>query len=85
MKKFIKVLVGISICIWVGCLGISVEAKGIDTILQGVYIDNLDLSGMTEAEAKEAVSQMVESRLETPICKENGKSCKNISSNSALV
>ena len=50
MKKFIKVLAGISICIWIGCLGISVEAKGIDTILQGVYIDNLDLSGMTEAE-----------------------------------
>ena len=67
MKKIIKVLVGISICIWIGCLGISVEAKGIDTILPGVYIDNLDLSGMTEAEAKEAVSKMVESRLETPI------------------
>ena len=67
MKKFIKVLAGISICIWIGCLGIPVEAKGIDTILQGVYIDNLDLSGMTEAEAKEAVSQMVASRLETPI------------------
>ena len=67
MKKFIKVLVGISICIWIGCLGIPVEAKGIDTILPGVYIDNLDLSGMTETEAKEAVSQMVASRLETPI------------------
>lgn len=71
-----KVLLGISICVWIGCLGVSVEAKGADTILPGVYIDNVDLSGMTETEAREAISQMVETRLETPItlyCPNNNK------------
>ena len=67
MKKFMKVLLGVLICVWLGCLDMSVEAKGEDTILTGVYIDSLDVSGMTAAEAKEAVSQMVEDRLETPI------------------
>lgn len=67
MKKLVKILLGISIGVWIGCLGNSVEAKGNDTILTGVYIDSLDVSGMTEAEAKAAVSQMVENRLETPI------------------
>ena len=67
MKKFIKVLLGVSIGIWISCLGMTVEAKGEDIILKGVYIDNLDLSGMTATEAKEAVDQMVEERLETAI------------------
>lgn len=67
MKKFIKILMGVSICIWLSCQGMFVEAKGDDTILNGVYIDNLNLSGMTATEAKEAVGQMVEDRLNTPI------------------
>lgn len=67
MKKFMKVLLGMSICVWIVCLGVSVEAKGADTILPGVYVDNINLSGMTETEAREAISQMVETRLETPI------------------
>lgn len=58
---------GVSICIWLSCQGMFVEAKGDDTILNGVYIDNLNLSGMTATEAKEAVGQMVEDRLNTPI------------------
>lgn len=67
MKKFIKVLFSVSLCFWICCTGISVEAKGNDTILNGVYIDNVDVSGMTAAEAKEAVSQLIEEKLETPI------------------
>ncbi len=67
MKKFIKVILGVCICFQLCSMGMSVEAKGNDTILKGVYIDNIDVSGMTAAQAQEAVSQAIETKLETPI------------------
>ena len=67
MKKLLKVLLGVSICIQLGCFGVTADAKGNDTILQGICIDEIDVSGMTEAQAKETVESFVEKRLETPI------------------
>ena len=67
MKKFLKVLIGVSICVQLCCIGMSVEAKGTDTILNGVYIDRVDVSGMTAAEANDTISLMVEERMQTPI------------------
>lgn len=67
MKKFLKVLIGVSICVQLCCIGMSVEAKGTDTILNGVYIDSVDVSGMTAAEANDTISLMVEERMQTPI------------------
>lgn len=67
MKKFVKVLGGVLICICLGFCGISAEAKDSGTIVKGVYIDNVDVSGMTGEEAQEVVSQMVKERLNTSI------------------
>lgn len=67
MKKFIKVLFGVSICFQLFCLGMSAEAKGNDTIIKGICIDDIDVSGMTAAEAKVAIQQIIEEKLETPI------------------
>ena len=67
MKKFIKVILGVSICFQIACMGMSVQAKGNDTILSGVYIDNIDVSGMTASEAKIIINQMIAEKMETPI------------------
>lgn len=40
--------------------GMTVQAKGDDTIKTGVYADNIDLSGKTRAEAKAAIEAYVE-------------------------
>ena len=76
MKKLFKVLIGILICVQVGCFGMTVDAKGNDTILKGVKIDGIDVSGMTAMEAEKAIAFLVEQRLETPItlyCANNNK------------
>lgn len=67
MKKLFKVFVGIIIAMQVGTFNLSVEAKSDDTILNGVYIDGVDVSGMTAAQAKETMQGLVEARLEMPI------------------
>lgn len=67
MKKLFKVLLGVFICIQLGCFGMIVDAKGNDTILKGICIDEIDVSGMTAAQAKETIEFLVEERLETPI------------------
>lgn len=67
MKKLIKVMLGVSICMWLSCQGMTVLAKGEDTILKGIYIADVDVSGMTAEEAKDAVTQMIEKRMETQI------------------
>lgn len=67
MKKLLKVLLGVLICIQFGCFGVTVDAKGNDTILQGICIDGIDVSEMTATEAKETIESLVEKRLETPI------------------
>lgn len=67
MKKILGILLGVSACVSFFCVGMSAEAKGNDTILTGIYIDEVNVSGMTAAEAEAAVNQMVEEKLETPI------------------
>lgn len=67
MKNLFKVLAGIFICVLLGCSGMTVQAKGNDTILKGIRIDETDVSGMTEVEAKKAIEALVEQRMETPI------------------
>jgi len=67
MKNLFKVLLGILISIQFSCIGMTVEAKAENTILKGVYIDEIDVSGMTAAQAKETMDLFVEERLSTPI------------------
>lgn len=67
MKNLFKVFLGALICIQFSCLGMTVYAKGNDTILNGVFIDEIDVSGMTAAQAKETIEFLIEERLETPI------------------
>lgn len=67
MKKLFKVLLGVFVCIQLGCFGMKADAKGNDTILDGIFIDEINVSGMTAAQAKETIEFLVEERLETPI------------------
>lgn len=60
-------MLGVSICMWLSCQGMTVLAKGEDTILKGIYIADVDVSGMTASEAEDAVTQMIEKRMETQI------------------
>lgn len=57
MKKIVKVLAGV--CLMMLLAGMSVLAAE-DTILQGVKIDQLDVSGMTRAEAVQALENYEE-------------------------
>lgn len=60
MKKMVKrgyYLVFVLMCMFLS--GISVQAKGEDTIKTGIFAGDIDLSGMTEAEAKAAVEEYV--------------------------
>ncbi|MBQ4537258.1 MAG: VanW family protein [Lachnospiraceae bacterium] len=67
MKKFMK-----KACLSVACLlvfvcaGMTVQAEEA-TIKTGVYVENIDLSGKTEAEAEAAVSAYVEAAKQTEI------------------
>ena len=67
MKNLFKVLAGICICVLLGSFGMTAQAKGEDTILEGIRIDETDVSGMTEAEARETIEALVTQRMETQI------------------
>ncbi len=67
MKKFLGTLFGDAVFLSFFCIGIDVQAKAEDAILKGIYIDEIDVSGMTVAEAKSAVNAKVEARMQTPI------------------
>jgi len=67
MKKLLGTLFGVAVFLSFFCIGIDVHAKAEDTILKGIYIDEIDVSGMTVAEAKAAVNAKVAARMETPI------------------
>lgn len=60
MKKMVKR--GYYLVLGLMCMflyGMSVQAKGEDTIKTGIFAGDIDLSGMTEAEAKAAVEEYV--------------------------
>lgn len=67
MKKILGTIFGVVVLVSFLCTGIEVQAKADDTILKGIYVDEIDVSGMTVAEAKAAVNEKVAARLETPI------------------
>lgn len=67
MKKLLGTLFGVAVFLTFFCTGIEVQAKAEDVILKGIYIDEIDVSGMTVAEAKAAVNAKVAARMETPI------------------
>lgn len=68
MKKFWKmgktVLIGIALAL---TFGVEVQAAGTDTINQGVYAGEIDLSGKTVTEARAAVEFYVENLQSTEI------------------
>lgn len=67
MKKLLGTIFSVAILFIFFCNDIQVEAKAEDTILKGIYIDGIDVSGMTATEAKTAVNEMVKERLSTAI------------------
>ena len=67
MKKLLGTIFGVAVFFSFLSTGIRAEAKSMDTISKGIYIDGLDVSGMTALEAETAVNQMIEQKLETPI------------------
>ncbi len=67
MKKLLGTIFGVAVFLSFLCTGMEVHAKADDTILKGIYVDEIDVSGMTVTEAKAAVKAKVQARLETPI------------------
>lgn len=67
MKKLLGTIFCVAVFFSFFCSGMEVDAKAAETILKGIYIDEIDVSGMTVAEAKAAVNAKVEARMETPI------------------
>lgn len=67
MKKLLGTLFAVAVFFSIFGSGIQVQAKGEDSILTGIYVDGIDVSGMTAAEAKAAVDEMVSAKASTPI------------------
>lgn len=67
MKKLLGTIFGVAVFLSFFCNGIEVQAKAEDTILKGIYIDEIDVSGMTVQEAKAAVNEKVSNRAQTEI------------------
>ena len=67
MKKLLGTIFTVAVFFSIFCSGIQVQAKAEDRILNGIYVDGIDVSGMTAAEAKAAVEQMVAAKAATPI------------------
>ncbi len=68
MKKLssrIIILTFVMVCFYVS--GMQVQASETSLIQKGIYIDNIDISGMTEEEAAEAVNAYVDSLEETTV------------------
>jgi len=68
MKKFLQSIMGVffSLALLFVC-GMTVEAKGQDTVKSGVFAKDIELSGMTAAEVTAAVEGYVESLKEIEI------------------
>ena len=75
MKKLLGTIFGVAVFFSFLSTGIRAEAKSMDTISKGIYIDGLDVSGMTALEAETAVNQMIEQKLEFTIRRE-GEMCR---------
>ncbi len=68
MNRFIGKGYGfILMLVCLGCFGMTAQAKGDGTIKPGIYAGNIDLSGMTDQEAAEAVEAYVEGLRDTEI------------------
>ena len=67
MKKLLGTIFCVAVFLSFVCNGMEVHAKAEETILKGIYIDEIDVSGMTVAEAKAAVNEKVSSRAQTEI------------------
>lgn len=67
MKKLLGTIFGVAVFLSFFCNGIEAQAKADDTILKGIYVDEIDVSGMTVAEAKAAVNAKVSERAATEI------------------
>lgn len=68
MKKFVRNI--LSLCgmlILTGIFGINAEAREETTILPGIYLQNMDLSGKTEEEAEAVAEDYVEGLLQKNI------------------
>ena len=55
MKKLLGTIFGVAVFLSFFCNGVEVQAKAEDTFLNGIYIDEIDVSGMTVQEAQAAV------------------------------
>lgn len=65
MKKLNMIILAIVACVLVvGCLGIHAQAA---TINKGIYVDGMDISGMSADSAKQAVNDRVEAWSETTL------------------
>lgn len=67
MKKLLGTIFCVAVFFSAFCNGIQAEAKAEERILNGIYVDGIDVSGMTATEAKAAVNQMVNEKLATSI------------------
>ncbi|MDD3205077.1 MAG: VanW family protein [Lachnospiraceae bacterium] len=68
MKKFGSMLWVIATTILLSCItGISVQAAETAVIQKGIYVDTIDISGMTAEEAKETIAEYVASLEHTEI------------------
>lgn len=67
MKKLLGTIFCVAVFFCIFCNGMEVQAKAEERILSGIYIDDIDVSGMTAAEAKETVNEMVNEKLATAI------------------
>ncbi len=67
MKKLLGTIFTVAVFFSFLSTGIQAEAKSVDIISKGIYIDELDVSGMTAAEAESAVNELIEQKLATQI------------------
>ena len=58
IRKISKYILAVCLLFWVPL--VTVQAKEEETISQGVYIESVDLSGLTEQEAHEAITAYLE-------------------------
>ena len=66
-KKQISILVLITVFLLLITPGIHADAKAADVISNGIFAQNIDLSGMTQEEATQAVQGYVDTIMSTPI------------------
>lgn len=67
MKKLLGTIFGVAVFLSMFCCEIQAEAKAENRILNGIYVDQIDVSGMTASEAKQVVNEMVAEKQATSI------------------